>query len=234
MGTERHGRNLKNYKYYQVSQAIINKIADGEWRAGDKIPPESELCQILNVSRVTLRESLKILSILGVLDIVQGDGTYVREVNPVTFIEPLLPLLHCNRVYTQEIYVSRMIVESGSCELAAKNRTDADVTYLYGLIEDMQEAISIGSIDLYSEADVKFHQRINSICGNEIVHMLCNMFSELVKYYVGKINEDLVAINSSMSDHFKIYEAIRDCRPEFARLMMSEHLRSSLGYLLKK
>ena len=233
MSSEREENGKRNYKYQQVSQAIIQKIASNEWRVGEKIPPEAELCQMIQVSRVTLRESLKALSILGILDIVQGDGTYVREVSPASVIEPLLPLLQCSQVHTREVYLARQIVEGGACELAAIHRSEEDLRYLHDLIEDMQEAITMNRFDLFSEADRKFHQKINNSSGNAILAMICNMFSELVKYYIGKINEDASAIDNSMLDHIKIYEAIRDQRPEFARIMMSEHLRVSMQYLVQ-
>lgn len=227
-------KNSSTYKYSQVAEAIVDKIANNEWHVDEKIPPEAELCQILQVSRVTLRESLKTLSILGVLDIVQGDGTYVREVSPASIIKPMLPLLRCRRIYAEEIYASRMIVEGGCCELAAANRTQEDIEELKALLEDMQDAIALGRAQLYSEADVKFHEKINRMCGNDILIMISNLFSELIPYYVGKINQDVDAISSSMCDHMKIFDAIKDQRADFARVMMSEHLRSSLNYLLSK
>ena len=234
MKCESRGKVYKNYKYYQISQIIIDKIATGQWKVGEKIPPEAELCQLLNVSRVTLRESLKTLAILGILDIVQGDGTYVNEISPASFIEPLLPLLRCNAARIEEVYTSRIIVESGCCSLAAENATEDDVACLGRLIEEMRQAAEDGQQERYSVADHQFHQKIIQISGNQLLEAVCNMFSELATYYTGKINEAPEAISSSLGDHVKIFEAVRNHRSEYARVMMSEHLRTSLLYLLKR
>lgn len=231
---EKREKNQKHYKYHQISETIIDKIATGEWVVGEKIPPEAELCELLDVSRVTLRESLKTLAILGILDIVQGDGTYVKEINPAGFIAPLLPLLRCNHTYIDEIYQARMIVEGGCSSLAARNRTQDDIDELQGLIEDMQDAVELGSYSLFNEADTKFHQIIIRCCGNDLLSAVGNMFSTLVTYYIGEINVDPATIISSLSDHKKIYEAIRDQRADFARIMMSEHLRCSMLVLKKR
>lgn len=221
----------KNYKYDQIAQTIIAKIASGEWAVGSKIPPEFELCQMMNVSRVTLRESLKTLSMLGILRIVQGDGTYVEEISPASFIKPLLPLLKCNSAYIEEVYAARIIVEGGCCGLTALNRTEEDLAHLHHLLDDMRDAVEIGQADLYSKADKKFHQCIIDACGNDLLKAVCNMFSELVDYYIGRINENTQAVNQSICDHTEIYVAIRNQRSAFATMMMSEHLKNSMSYL---
>ncbi|MDO4842398.1 MAG: FadR/GntR family transcriptional regulator [Phoenicibacter congonensis] len=227
------GNSQKKYKYHQVSEAIIENIAAGKWKPGEKIPPEAELCQSFNVSRVTLRESLKALSILGILNIVQGDGTYVQQIDPVAFIQPLLPLLRCDRAYIDEIYEARMVVESGCCQLSAKSRTQADLDEIKALIEDMQNAIDLGQYDLFNEADAKFHRVIINSCGNELLSAVGNLFFTLVTYFIGEINITPSVIAKSLGDHIKIYEAICDQRTEFARITMSEHLRSSMLVLKK-
>ena len=233
MGKKQDKSDLKNRKYYQTSEKIIDKIAAGEWKTGEKIPPEAELCEMFGVSRVTLRESLKMLSILGVLDIIQGDGSYVSEINTSSFIDPLLPLLRCNSGNIMEIYTARIVVEAGCCGLAARNRTEEEVDALEALIEEMEEAASGGELERYTAADTAFHSCITKSCGQPILISICNIFSKLIVYYAAAINQNQKAVVASLHDHKRIFNAIRDKRDEYARVMMGDHLRASMNYLLR-
>ena len=96
------------------------------------------------------------------------------------------------------------------------------------LIEDMQDAFDLGQYELFSEADEKFHKVIINCCGNDLLSAVGNMFFTLGTYYIGEINVVPSIVMRSLSDHIKIYEAICDQRTEFARIMMSEHLRKSM------
>ena len=97
---ETHGK--KKFKYDIVADQILNEIKTGVWTVGDKLPAEARLIERYGVSRVCLREALKKLSVIGILNIVQGDGTYVNELIPSHVFEPFLPLLSCKEVYVVE------------------------------------------------------------------------------------------------------------------------------------
>ena len=117
------GEGKKKYKYDIVADQILEEIRKGRWKVGDRLPPEAELALEFCVSRVCLREGLKKLNVLGIVKIMQGDGTYVNEVNPSEFMKPLFNLLTVTENDIDEIYNARLFVESGACRLAAKNRT---------------------------------------------------------------------------------------------------------------
>ena len=102
----------KKYKYDIVADQIIEEIRKGRWKIGDKLPPEGELAAELQVSRVCLREGLKKLNVLGIVKIMQGDGTYVNEVNPAEFMKPLFTLMTVTENNIDEIYDARIFVES--------------------------------------------------------------------------------------------------------------------------
>ena len=101
----------KKFKYDMVADQILEEIKRGRWSVGDKLPSESELVSEFAVSRVCLREGLKKLNVLGILKIVQGDGTYVNEINFTEFMKPLLSLMSVTENDIDEIYMVRTLVQ---------------------------------------------------------------------------------------------------------------------------
>ena len=124
------GEGKKKYKYDIVADQILEEIRKGRWKVGDRLPPEAELALEFCVSRVCLREGLKKLNVLGIVKIMQGDGTYVNEVNPSEFMKPLFNLLTVTENDIDEIYNARLFVESGACRLAAKTERRRRLRYL--------------------------------------------------------------------------------------------------------
>ncbi len=84
--------NTKN-KTDTIVERMLDMIAEGKFRAGDRLPPENVLSAEFGVSRATLREGFKQLSVMGVLSIRQGEGTFVNRMTPSNLIEPLIPLM---------------------------------------------------------------------------------------------------------------------------------------------
>ena len=228
------GKHKTEYKYNKIADDIIVQIFSGRYKTGDKLPSEAELTKQYSVSRVTLRESLKKLSMMGVLKIVQGDGTYVNEVTPADFMRPLFPLMAFEQSTIKEIYDSRMIVEGGACELAAERRTKEELLYLRELLENMEDAIKSNDKAMYSFFDQEFHSALAKYSGNSVLYMINDLFDQLIAGYIKQINVSLPTVKNSMLYHQQIYEAIKDQSPELARITMREHLRKSRDILLGK
>ena len=162
---ETHGK--KKFKYDIVADQILNEIKTGVWTVGDKLPAEARLIERYGVSRVCLREALKKLSVIGILNIVQGDGTYVNELIPSHVFEPFLPLLSCKEVYVVEIYDARYVVEGGAAQLFAGIRTEQDLADLEVELEEMQDASLQDDLKRFSTHDRRFHEIIISTSVND-------------------------------------------------------------------
>lgn len=212
------------YKYDIVADEIIALIASGKYAPGDQLPGEAELTRRFDVSRVTLRESLKKLSMMGIVSIRQGLGTFVEEVTPAAFMKPLFPFLAYNNKNIEEIYNVRAMLESGACALAAEHRNDNDVAGMVGLLDKMETAMEDGDLTLYSVHDEAFHKAIQKAGKNEILDMIGDMFNQFVKSYMPAINRSDEIIETSMRSHRMIFEAITNRRSELASVLMREHL----------
>lgn len=223
----------KKFKYDIIAEQIIHEISAGKYRPGDKLPPESELISLYDVSRVTLRESLKKLSMMGIVEILQGDGTYIREITPSDFMKPLLPLLATKRSSINEIYTVRIYLESGMTEIAATNRTEQDLSILKSLLEKMETCVESKHLKDYSDLDYKFHEHIAIAAHNDIFYNIYKLFEQFTREYVPKINTTYEIISDSLTMHHQIYYAMVHARKNLARVLMHEHLRLSLENLLK-
>lgn len=225
------GEEKKKFKYEIVADQILEEIKHGRWGVGDKLPSEAELVAEFGVSRVCLREGLKKLNVLGILRIVQGDGTYVNEINFSEFMKPLLSLMSVTENDIEEIYTVRALVQSRSCRLAAQYKTAEDVEYLDRLVEQMEDAISMNSFKDYALMDRKFHNKIARMSQNRILIMIDETFREIVNGYVERINSEVDSTEKFMLDHKQMVFAIREGRAEFAEQVMQDHMEYSMKVL---
>lgn len=212
------------YKYDIIANKIMGMIADGEYEPGDKLPAEAELTQRFAVSRVTLRESLKKLSMMGIVAIRPGSGTYVEAVTPAVFMKPLLPFLAFKKNNIEEIYSVRALVESGACELAAEQRDDTDIARMNILLDKMETAMHLGDFVTFTQHDEAFHKAIQKAGKNGILDMIGDLFNQFVASHMPAINRNAAIIENSHQCHRMIYDAIVNRRGTFAAVLMREHL----------
>lgn len=126
--------------YEYVIENIRQMIANGELQAGQKLPSERELAEKFNVSRVPIREALKILEYMGVLDSSPGDGTYLKNIS----VESLINKMNFSFVATadtlRDLLELRIVLETFAAYHAAQRRTDEDISSIRLLLTEMREA----------------------------------------------------------------------------------------------
>lgn len=128
-------------RYYEfVIDRIKGMIASGELKCGEKIPSERDLAERFNVSRVPIRETLKILEYMGVLDSKQGDGTYVREITTEDLISKMNFAVTVTTDTIKDLTELRMNLETFAAYYAAQRRTGEDIAGIRQAITDMREA----------------------------------------------------------------------------------------------
>ena len=227
------GKEKNNYKYEIVAEQILNEIKDGRWTAGDKLPSESQLMDEYHVSRVTLREALKKLAALEILDIVQGDGTYVKRFHVSNYMKTAFSLLSISENNISDIYDARIFIESGMAGMAARNRSEEDVRKLSHMISRMEEEIAFNRFVEYSRYDERFHKYIYELSNNKIMIMMSEMFLGATTTYTQRLNGISLIAERSMLDHRQIFYAIEEKDSEYASMCMKRHLEYSRNQLLK-
>lgn len=160
---------LESVKYY---------ILKNNLQAGDMLPPEIELCSLLGVSRASLREALRALEALGVLNTVHGVGRFIRDFNYDAFIENLSYNLKIHISDFKEIVDVRMALEEAFLGRAIDLLQEADLEALIALIATMEEQIKQGvSEELLVETHTAFHLKLYERLNNKLLTNLISLFA---------------------------------------------------------
>ncbi len=166
----------------QIIQSIVDAIISGRYKAGMKLPNEYELIEEFKISRNSLREAMKILSAMGIVDIRRGDGTYVcSQVNPSIFDSVVYSMIY-NLSTNDELLELRQIVDETIVRLAMEKITYEELRELYENVEAMEKAIQNSDILLSQHYDVIFHTRLIECCKNTFfVNIMKGVYSVFEK-----------------------------------------------------
>lgn len=215
----------------QVAQQLLGLIQSGNLKPGQQLPPERELATILDVSRPSLREALRALSLLGVVKIRQGGGVYVSALDPESLLGPIHFFISLDDHNIEDLFEARILVESAVTKLAAQKISDDQLVLLRGLVGD--EDGLLDDPQRFIDADVQFHRAIFDAAENSFLvrvatslHVLGRASREITGYIPG-------VLKSSMKDHQKILAALEQRDPEKAGAAMERHLRNVRAAYLK-
>lgn len=228
---------IKPIEKFILIDQIIEKIAilieNGDLKPGDFLPGERILSERLGISRTSLRQALKALNVLGVLDIIPGKKTYIKKsfsdilINPFRFIKAI------HSIKLKEIFEARGILEEGLVQKAAKKATESDIEKLRSYLEMSEKNLENKSEFIYSE--FMFHQCIFDAVNNKILTAVMNSVNDLL-IVLEKYEKDYLSIEDrrqSYKQHVEIFNAIKEKDPEKARLAMHIHL-NTMELRLKK
>lgn len=214
----------------QIAEQLRSKITDKEYLPGDKLPIETDLAKEFNVSRITIREAVHKLDLMGVLEVRQGSGTYVREITPINYIKTLLPMLSMDHNSLKDIFEVRHIIECKTAEYAALNALENDLQEMKSILKKMSIAIDMGNSVTYNSLDVQFHYLIAKATHNQILVTIQELLSDLI---AGSVDVGLTPVNAlehSLVFHRKIYEAIAKKDSISAAGLMNAHLEGGVRY----
>jgi GntR family transcriptional repressor for pyruvate dehydrogenase complex len=207
---------------------IKRMLVDGELRPGDKLPVEKDLAASLGVSRNTLREAVRALTSLKVLQTRQGDGTYVTSLQPALLLDGMgfVADLHRQDGELHFLHVRRLL-EPEATALAVGRLSDADLAALAELLDEADAIVRARNIDHEGLMvnDRAFHTRITSRCGNPVLAALVeNASGHTVRARLWRGRVDPSADKRTVAEHRMIYQAIVDGDSERARLRAAAHI----------
>ena len=216
--------NLKKVKSDSVVQQIIDSLVDAmirrELKPGDKIPPEMELAESLGVGRNSVREAIKILTYLGVLQIRRAEGTFVCKGFSESMIDPMVYgiILDSSDSY-DDLMELREITEVGIMQLAMRHVGDSELQELYALLEDMKTEVKKGpgNIDGIFEADNRFHEKISEMGHNPLTQKIDAVVRTLTHALRYQSVVDLMKRGESkefIAAHEKLYQILKEKRSE--------------------
>ncbi|MEI3845682.1 MULTISPECIES: FCD domain-containing protein [unclassified Microbacterium] len=210
-----------------VTDEAIEKIKDmivrGELSPGSRLPPEKDLAERLGLSRSSMREAVKALEVIRVLDVRRGDGTYVTSLEPKLLLEAISFVvdLHDDDSLL-EIFAVRRLLESHATGLAAQRADDDDIAALDAEIGAMAPDTDIESL---VEHDMRFHSEIARLAGNTYLESLLeSLTSQTVRARVWRGLTQAGAVERTLAEHRAILDAIADHDMELAVSTAQVHI----------
>jgi GntR family transcriptional regulator, transcriptional repressor for pyruvate dehydrogenase complex len=216
----------------QIAARLLDEIVAGIYAPGSPLPSEAELARREGVSRLTIREALKVLREKSVVDVQRGRGSFVNERSQWNPIDPVvLKALSSSpdafEAHVMELYEARRLVETGTAELAAIRRSEGDVEAMQAALDRGRE--SIDDLKAFVQADLDFHNAIMHGVGNAVLGVLFDPIVTLLRDARRETSRDRGARERAIIAHQRILDAIRERRPERARWAMHEHLAEGVA-----
>jgi GntR family transcriptional repressor for pyruvate dehydrogenase complex len=198
-------------------------LMSGELRPGDRLPPEKELGEKLGLSRSSLREAVKALELIRVLDVRRGDGTYVTSLEPRLLLEAMSFVVDIHQdASVLELFEVRRILEPAAGAMAAQRVTPEDVEKLDAMVRSVAQDTSVEDLVAH---DLTFHRYISELSGNSYLSSLLETLSSSTlraRIWRGLTEENAVA--RTLAEHRAIVGALAVRDPELTRSTLIVHI----------
>lgn len=216
----------KKRAYEDISAQIQKQILDGSWKEGDRIQGELELAQLFQVSRGSIREAIKSLQMMGVLEAQSGHGTFVSQ-NAIQKIgdNRLIEMINDNE-YRDQVLECRYIIEPQAAFVAAQVCTDQDISYLRYTYEKMMEYSNQGNLKEMNRYGQLFHSYIVGMMKNEILSAIYKSIEQQLLDERGAFAEsnETNVLLSFHEEHLDLINALQVHDAVHARKIMDQHL----------
>jgi len=216
---------IKSTRIYQeIVRQVKAMIAEGRLRSGDRLPPERDLAEKFLVSRTSVREALRALESLGLIEIRPGEGTFVREVSIDALVEPLALVMVSQREAIGELFEARRLLEPAIAALAAERATPDEVQEMTRILEEQAKEVAGGKTGFAQDA--AFHAAIGVAARNRAITRVAQSLMDLL----AQSREESIGTpgrpTRSHEDHRRILAAIKRRDREGARTAMLDHLEA--------
>jgi GntR family transcriptional repressor for pyruvate dehydrogenase complex len=215
----------------EAIEHIRRLIRSGELPPGARLPPEPELAAQLGLSRNSMREAVKALELVRVLDVRQGDGTYVTSLEPALLLEGLgfaVDLLQDDSILS--VVEVRRLLEPPATGLAAERITDRELAGLEARLEEMQSAGR--DVERQVAADAAFHLEIFAATGNQtLLSVLDGLSTRTLRSRIWRGLVEADAIGATLHEHRTILSALAARDRRLAEAAALIHVSTSEAWL---
>jgi len=223
--------SISNKKVYEeVIEQIQKNIIDGDLKKGDRLPSERELSELMNISRTSIREALRVLESMGVVESIHGEGNFICSNTETSLLQPLSMMFKLNNGKYQDIFELRKVLEVENARLASIRATDMDCRELLTIVKEMEEE-SKGSNknEILVELDKRFHNKVASMSKNCLIESLFNTASMLFERFIEDARSEIIQKDMAdkflLSQHRAICNGIIKKNEKEALKAMEAHMR---------
>jgi len=211
----------------QPKRALLELIENGKLKQGDQLPSERELTEIFKVSRTTVREAIRTLESMKLLQSRQGNGTYVLASSEEELIQPLAAALFNAKDDVRDIFDVRKVIEPHVAALAAENATEQDIEEMEEILR--RQELCIERNESIIETDSAFHNLMASASKNRVIERLTVALVDFLKqsrenYLLDDEKYGNRRPERSVAGHKRVLAAIKQGDPEAAKKSMLQHL----------
>ncbi len=215
------GRSIAN----RVADELLRHIISGDFAPGDPLPAERDLATHLDVSRGSLREALRALAFLGVIEIQHGGRARVAPVDLETLLRPLGLFLRLRNEGMHVLLETRAVFETAAARLAAPRIDARTLDKMEKLLERKRQAALRSSVGRSIDLDAKFHHCIVQATGNPFLIEIGNNLYELGRAGRAQTSQSAEVTRAFLQDHEDILAALRTGKGRAAEAAMERHMR---------
>lgn len=223
-------KQIKPKKIYEeVAEALHEAIRNGQLKPGDKLNSVEQLAENFQVGRSAIREALSALKAMGLIEMRQGEGTYVRQFDAENLRFPLSTAMLMNKEDVKNLLEVRKIIEVGAAAVAASKRNAENLEKMKAALDAMK--ISYGNEELGEKYDMEFHLALAAASQNSLLTNLLLHVSDLMQETMKETRRLWLFSKSTTTEklyeeHVEIYQAVLEQNGEKARKAMLTHLNN--------
>ena len=209
--------------YQQLVEHLQRYIIDNSLRPGDRLPTEAELAAKFRIGRQSVREAVKVLESIGVVETRPRDGTRLKTMSTRRLTDHLRFMFEIEGATVKEIAATRRVLECGFVPVVVANADDLDFQRMQVAIDRMRDHTERG--EPFTEADMAFHQALATATKNRVMAG----FGVIVQEFFTHIRNQIKVVKAkqlqSIEEHERILQALRDRDIAGAQRAIEEHLR---------
>ena len=221
----------RNKVYEEVARQMQAHLLEN-LKPGDVLPPERELAQRLGVSRGSVRDAIRSLELVGLLEPRQGMGTVVCEPSADILVNPLAAVLMQKRKLVGELLDVRRIIEPPLAGRAALHATAGQIDEMAHILERQKEKVLRGEISI--EEDGEFHYQIALAADNSVVLRIVDVLMDLLRGTREQSLQTAGRAEKSLAGHRRILAALKKHHPAASEAAMRQHLEEIEHIVLRK
>ena len=207
-----------------VARRILDMVTARALKPGDQLPPERDLAESLGVSRPSVREAIRGLAILGVVQSRQGGGAYITKLDGDALLGPIQFFLSLEDVNIGELYDARSLIESDVARRAAENIDAQTLARLEAILRDQKQTLQ--DARAFRLSDFEFHEAIWSGCGNAFLKRIGESLNVLGLEFRKRASETSGVLEQSYADHRRLLDALQARDPEAAAKAAESHMQN--------
>lgn len=212
----------KGRRYEEVAEQIQRLVTEGVLKPGDRLPSERELAAQFGVGRSSLRDAIRTLEVMGVLESRHGAGTVIRDLDTDALVVPLASALLRKRELVSELLEVRMMIEPGLAARAAKNATPEEIAKMEEILARQREKVRRGVQPI--EEDSEFHAALMLAARNSVVLRVMDVLMDLLRESRAKSLQTPGRLEKSYAGHVRILRAIKKRDGAAAEAAVRRHL----------